>query len=116
MKITIKNLRVRTIIGINSWERDRKQDVTINIEMFFDGSKAAQTDTIEDTVDYKKVKKNILNTVENSQYGLLERLAETVLTIAMEDQRVTRAIVEIDKPHALRFADSVSITCEKSRE
>ncbi len=115
MKIRIKNLRARTIIGIFEWERNHLQEVVINIEMAFDGSKAIQSDAIEDTVDYKTLKKRILKEVEDSDFQLLEKLANHILQIIMSDFKVQKATVEVDKPHALRFADSVSVIVEENR-
>ena len=115
MKIRIKNLRARTIIGIYEWERNHLQEIVINIEMVFDGSKAIETDTIEDTVNYKDLKKQILAEVEASGFQLLEKLADHILQIVMSDPKVQKASVEVDKPHALRFADSVSVVVEKDR-
>ncbi|MBD3288049.1 dihydroneopterin aldolase [candidate division KSB1 bacterium] len=109
MIVRIKNLRLRTIIGIFDWERENKQDVVLNIEYEFDGTKAANSDDIEDTVDYKTLTKRIISEVEASQFYLLEKLANHVLEIIMDNEKVQRAFVEIDKPQALRFADSVSI-------
>lgn len=115
MLIQIKNLRLRTIVGIFDWERTQKQDVIINAEIEFDGSQAAQTDKIEDTVDYKAITKNIIELVESSQFFLVEKLCDEILGLIMADERVERATVEVDKPHALRFADSVSITSSAER-
>lgn len=115
MIIRIKNLRLRTLVGIFDWERVNKQDIVINIQMEFDGSKAGQSDKIEDTVDYKKINKAIIQEVENSQFFLLEKLAQRVLEIILQNPRVLHAKVEIDKPGALRFADSVSVECEARR-
>ena len=110
--IKIKNLKLKTIVGIFDWERTEKQDVIINAEIEFDGAKAANSDNIEDTVDYKKINKKIIEVVESSKFFLLEKLADTVLKIIMEDKKVIKAKVEVDKPGALRFADSVSIECD----
>lgn len=116
MLITIKDLRLRTIVGIFDWERTRKQDVVINAEIEFDGSKAAATDKIEDTVDYKEITKNIIELVESSQFYLVEKLCNEILALIMANERVQRATVEVDKPHALSFADSVSITASAERD
>lgn len=110
MIIRIKNLRARGIVGIYDWEKDHPQDIIVNVAMEFDGTLAAQTDRIEDTVDYKRVKRGILDIIENGRFGLVEAMAHRVAQMIMEDERVLRATVEIDKPFALRFADSVSIT------
>ena len=115
MIIRIKNLRLRTVVGTNDWEREAPQDVIINIEMEYDGSKAAETDRLEDTVNYKAVKRRIIDAVEGSHFYLLEKLADRILKTVMEEKKVQRAFVEIDKPHALRFADSVSISSSAER-
>lgn len=115
MIIRIKNLRLRTIIGVNEWERTRSQEIVLNILLEFDGRPAAQSDDVRDTIDYSALKRRLLQEVEQTHFLLLEKLADFVLRIAMEDPRVLRAQVEIDKPHALRFADSVSITAEARR-
>ena len=115
MRIQIKNLRLRTIIGVQDWERKDKQDVILNISMDFDGQPAVKTDRLEDTVDYRAVTKRVIQTVEETSPFLLDSLAARVSEVIMEDERVYRVSVEIDKPHALRFADSVSVThtCER---
>ena len=109
-KITIKDLKLRTILGIEDWERKTKQDIIINIVIEFDGSKAAESDDLNDTVDYKAMKLRIIKMVEKSDFFLVEKLAAEVLKICMSDALVKKASVEIDKPHALRFAESVSVT------
>lgn len=116
MVIRIKNLRLRTIIGINDWERNATQDVIVNVDIVFDGSQVAETGHIDDTVDYKQIKKKIIKQIESSKFYLLDKLASHVLGIIMEEEKVIRAAVEIDKPHALRFADSVSVCCSGRRK
>ena len=87
------------------------QDVIMNIEIELDGTQVMESDDIEDTIDYKALKKRILEEVEKSRFYLLDKLAGHVLKIIMENDRILQATVEVDKPHALRFADSVSVTC-----
>jgi FolB domain-containing protein len=111
MLIRIKNLRLKTIVGVNSWERQEAQEVVINIEIEFDGRKAAETDSLDETVDYKRIKKQILEDLESSKFFLLESLGQRILDKLLEDGRILRATVEVDKPKALRFADSVSVVC-----
>jgi len=107
--IRIKNLRLRAIIGANESERKNKQDLVINVVMEIDSKKALRTDNIEDTCDYKTITKKIINHVERSKYFLLEKLAGEILGIALEDKKVKSAAIEVDKPGALRFSDSVSV-------
>ena len=115
MTIRIKNLRLRAIVGIFEWERHNPQDVMLNVALEFDATAAAASDAIEDTVDYKALKKMIIQEVESSNYQLVEALACHVLDVIMQEPKVLRATVEIDKPHALRFADSVSVSLTAER-
>lgn len=115
MIIRIKDLRLRAVIGINDWEREHKQDIVINLELEFDGRKAGETDDIADTVNYKAITKQIIKEVEASEFYLLEKLSSSIIKIVMQDDKVKKASVEIDKPHALRFADSVSVICSADR-
>lgn len=115
MKIHIKNLRLKTIIGINDLERAEKQNVIVNVEVELDASRATETDRIEDTVNYKTLTKRIISEVELSEFYLLEKLAHHILNIVLEDKKVIRGTVEVDKPHALRFANSVSVSCSGDR-
>lgn len=114
--VQIENLRLRTIIGINDWERKEKQDVTINIKIRFDAARAGQSDCIEDTVNYKELNKRVIQTVEQSQFYLVEKLARVILDIAMENSQVVEAWVKVEKPFALRFADSVSIELSDQKD
>ena len=108
-KIHIRDLLIRCIVGIYDWEREKKQDVLINITLYADLGTACQTDRIEDTVDYKAIKQKVVNMVESSSYMLVERLAERVAEICLENPQVQRAKVLVDKTGALRFARSVGI-------
>ncbi len=110
MIIKIENLKLRTIIGVFDWEKEKKQDVNINIELEFDGTMAGKNDRIEDTVDYKSLNKKIINYVEKESFNLLEKMVVSIGSIIMEDKKIKKAIVRVDKPGALRFADSVSVT------
>ena len=107
--IRITNLKLRTIIGTNDWERECKQDVLINVKIDFDATRASESDNIKDTIDYKAITKRIISEVEPSSFFLLEKLAKCILIIVMKNPLVKEATVRIDKPLALRFADSVSV-------
>ncbi|MDP6558669.1 MAG: dihydroneopterin aldolase, partial [Candidatus Binatia bacterium] len=88
MKIRIKDLRLKTVIGVDDWEREQKQEVVVNLEIEIDDERAAETDRIEDTINYKTLSKRILQETEGSQFFLIERLARRVLEISLEDKRV----------------------------
>ncbi|WP_290700328.1 dihydroneopterin triphosphate 2'-epimerase [Amphritea sp.] len=111
--IRITNLRLRTYIGFNPEEREKLQDVVINIEIHYPAEKAAISDDVEKALNYKVVCKEIIQHVEEGHFLLLEKLVGDVLDIATAHPWVSFASVTIDKPHALRFADSVSLTLEK---
>lgn len=114
-KIHIRDLLVRCIVGVYPEERREKQDVILNITLHVDLRAACMTDRIEDTVDYKAIKKTVLSMVQESSYFLLERLAERAAEIALESSRVQRVDVTIDKPGALRFARSVAVEISRTR-
>jgi D-erythro-7,8-dihydroneopterin triphosphate epimerase len=113
--LKIKNLLLRCYIGFNPHEIGKKQDVLINIRIEFDSSAEEKTDNPEDALNYKTLSKEIIGRVENSRFNLLESLAKMVLDTVMENKRVFKTEVEIDKLHALRFSESVSITLSDER-
>ena len=114
-KIQISDLKLRTIIGTNDWERTTKQEVLINISLEHNATKAIATDNLKDTVDYRALTKRIIKEVEGSRFLLLEKLTDYVLNIVMENPKVKNATVRIDKPRALRFARSVSVELSAKR-
>ncbi|GLP94820.1 dihydroneopterin triphosphate 2'-epimerase [Paraferrimonas sedimenticola] len=114
--IRIKNLRLRTYIGINPDEVKNKQDVVINVVIEYCDDKARQSDNMDDALNYRTITKRIIPLVEDNRFFLLEKLTQDVLDIASEHPWVERASVEIDKPHALRFADSVSLQLSFERD
>lgn len=114
-KIRIKDLRFRCIIGINPDERHEKQDVDINLVLFTDLSVPCRSDRIEDTLDYKTLKQRIRTFVKASSFNLIERLAQGIADICLEDERVAKVRVRLDKPGALRFARTVGVEIERER-
>ena len=108
-KIHIRNLALRCIIGIYPEERTKLQDVVINVTMETDLRKAGQSDDLNDTVDYKTVKLEILDLVEKSEFKLIESLAERISEICLKANGVQSVTVTIDKPGALRFCKSVAV-------
>jgi D-erythro-7,8-dihydroneopterin triphosphate epimerase len=112
----ITDLHLRTILGINDWERKEVQDVVVNVEMEFNAAAAAVSDDITDTLDYKKVKQQIIDVVEKSSFFLVEALVAHVLKRVMSNEKVLRATVRVDKPHALRFSRSVSVEMSAQRD
>jgi len=108
--IRIKNLRLRAFVGIKDEEIAHRQDILINVAIHYPAGKARFSEDIQDALNYRTVTKAIIHHVENNRFSLLEKLTQDVLDIAREHHWVTYAEVEIDKLHALRYADSVSMT------
>ncbi|MCM5506574.1 dihydroneopterin triphosphate 2'-epimerase [Vibrio sp. SCSIO 43169] len=114
--ITITNLRLRTYIGFNEEEKKKQQDIIINAEIHYPANKLCLEDNIDNALNYKTICKGIINHVENGRFLLLEKLTSDVLGICVDHPWVSYAQVKIDKPHALRFADSVSLTLNYTAE
>lgn len=116
-EIFVRDLLVRGIIGINPEERVKLQDIVINMTLYADIRKAAQTDDIEDAVNYKSITKRIIDHVESASDYLVEKLVTDIARIVLtEFEGVQRVRVRVEKPGAIRFAQSVGIEIERSRE
>jgi FolB domain-containing protein len=114
-KIIIKDLLLRGIIGINPEERIKEQDILINMVIYADIRQAAQSDAIEDAVDYKSITKRVIGHVEASSNFLVEKLVTDIARIIITEFDVAKVQVRVEKPGALRFAQSVGIEIERSR-
>ena len=114
-KLHIRDLMIRCIIGLNDWEREKKQDILINITLYADLSAPCQSDQVEDTVNYKAVKQKVVDMVEASSCMLVENLAQKIADICLENPKVQRARVMIDKTGALRYARSVAVEIVRER-
>ena len=112
--INISNLRLRAFIGFNPEERVKKQDLVVNIEIKYSLNEGILNDQVEHALDYKTITKEVIDYVEDGRFLLLEKLVADVLNICSKNPAVNAARVTIDKPHALRFADSVSLSLEYS--
>ena len=115
-KINIRDLRLRTFIGINEDEKKNQQDVVINIRIHYQAEKAVTFNVIEEALNYRTITKRVITHVERNRFLLLERMTDEVLSLVMEHPQVMWADVTIDKPHALRFSDSVSISLSARRK
>jgi D-erythro-7,8-dihydroneopterin triphosphate epimerase len=110
--INIRNLRLRTFIGFNPEEMEKRQDVVINIEINYAVRQGVLEDHVDDALNYKTITKRVIRLVEEGRFLLLEKLVADVLAACSEHPDINLARVTIDKPHALRFADSVSLALE----
>ncbi len=110
--IQITNLRLRTFIGFNEEEQSKQQDIVINADIHYPANPLCFDDQVDAALNYKTITKAIIDHVESGRFLLLEKLVSDVLALCSENKAVSFARVRIDKPHALRFADSVSLTME----
>jgi len=113
--IYLSDLKIETIIGIYEWERKVKQTVSLELQMAADIRKSAETDTIDDTLDYKAVAKRLIDFVEASNYQLVETLAEKITKIVLTEFNVPWVKLKLSKPGAIRGAKDVGIIIERSQ-
>ncbi|HSH01306.1 MAG TPA: dihydroneopterin aldolase [Anaerolineae bacterium] len=114
-KVIIKDLLLRGILGINDDERVNRQDILINIVMYVDVRPAAASDDIKDAVNYRTITKRVIERVETGSDFLVERLVSDIAEMIVTDYPVERVMVRVEKPGALRFADSVGVEIERTR-
>jgi 7,8-dihydroneopterin aldolase/epimerase/oxygenase len=111
--IFLGGLEIETIIGIYDWERETKQTVVLDIEMAFDIQKAAETDDIQFTLDYKTVSKRIIGFVESSQFLLVEKLITEIANIIRNEFDIPWVKITLNKKGAIRGASDVGIIIER---
>ncbi len=114
--VFISDLDIDTVIGIYDWEREIRQTVRLNLEMNADVKRAALTDRIEDTLDYKAVSKRLISFVQASEFGLVETLAERCAEIVLDEFPVQWLRLRLDKPGAVRGSRSVGILIERGHK
>ncbi len=113
-RIEIKDLLVRGIIGVHAWERNRRQDILLNLTLFVDLRAAGQSDDLADTVDYSALSKQVIAHVESVGRRTVEALAADVARICVAAPGVLRARVRVEKPGAVRFSRSVGVEIERA--
>ena len=112
-KIFLNELKIDTVIGIFEWERKILQTVIIDIEMDADIAKAAKSDDVVDTLNYKSVAKRVQKFAENSSFKLVESLAEHIALIILDEFPVTWVKVRVNKPGAIRGSKGVGVEIER---
>lgn len=112
--VFIEDLRVQTVIGVFDWEREIRQTVSLDLEMAFDIRKAAASDDIADTLDYKAVSKRLIHFVEDSEFQLVESLAERCAAIVLEEFPVNWLRLKLSKPGAVRGSSAVGVVIERA--
>ena len=111
--VYIRELEIRTIIGIYDWEREQQQIVSLDLEMGSDIAKAAATDTIENALDYKAVAKRLINFIENSEFYLVETMAAQVTEIVLKEFNVPWVKLRLGKPGAVTGSKDVGVIIER---
>ena len=111
--IFLNDLRIETVIGIWDWERKIRQTVAIDLEMSADIRRAAATDKVDDTLNYKAVAKRLQQFVGDSSFQLVETLAEKVAAIVLGEFDVAWVRVRVNKPGAIRGARDVGVVIER---
>ena len=113
--VYIRDLRIETIIGIYDWERETRQTVSLDLEMGTDIKKAASSDHIDDTLDYKSVAKRLIQYVEESEFQLVETLSERVAEIVLNEFNVPWMKLRLSKPGAVTGSQDVGVIIERSQ-
>ena len=113
--VYIRDLRIETIIGIYDWERETRQTVSLDLEMGTDIRKAASSDHIDDTLDYKSVAKRLIQYVEESEFQLVETLSERVAEIVLNEFNVPWMKLRLSKPGAVTGSQDVGVIIERSQ-
>ena len=113
--IFLHDLRVETVIGIWEWERKIRQTVSIDLEMGADIRRAAATDSIDDTLNYKKVAKRVQQFVGDSEYQLVETMAEKIAETVLAEFDIPWIDVRVNKPGAIRGARDVGVRIRRQR-
>ena len=114
-QIFIKDLLARGIIGINDWEREKPQDILINIILYTDLHRAGLSDNLDDSISYRTISKRAQAHAESAARFTVEALAEDLAHICLEDPKVFKVMVRVEKPGAARFARSVGVEIERGR-
>ena len=115
-QVFINDLIARGIIGVNEWEREKPQEILINIVLFADLHKAGSSDNILDSVNYRRVAKKVLAHAETVQRQTVEALAADIARLCLEQPGVQQVRVRVEKPGAVRFSRTVGIEIERSKE
>ena len=114
--VFIRDLQIETVIGIYDWERKVRQIISLDIDMATDIQKAANSDNIDDTLSYKTVAKRLIAFVEESEFELVEALAEKICSIILEEFEVPWVRLTLNKPGAVRGSKSVGVMIERGQK
>jgi len=114
--VYIRDLRIDAVIGIYEWEQRIRQQISVNIEMGWDNRKAAQSDDIKDTLNYKAAANLVKELVDKSEVQLVEALAENIAALLLEEMNIPWIKVSLGKPMAVTDSQEVGVTIERTRK
>lgn len=115
MIIKIKNLSLKTILGIYEWEQNFDREILINAEIYTNFDEARYSNSIEDTIDYGEIINQIKSLVASKNFQLIEKLAQEILDLIMQDERIFKCILEVDKLKVIDEVESFSITLTQEK-
>ncbi|MBU6339187.1 MAG: dihydroneopterin aldolase [Rickettsiales bacterium] len=116
MIIKIKNLHLKTVIGIHDWEKNIDREILINVEIHTNFNEALRSDKITDAIDYDHIVNKIKKLIASKNYQLVERMAQDVMDKILEDKRINKCKLEIDKVGAVEMLESFSVTIEQENK
>lgn len=116
MILKIKNLKLHTIIGVFDWEKNVDREIIINAEITTNLTESLQSDKMSDAVDYDQIIAKIKNLVAQNQFNLVEKLAQTLMDAILEDHRISKCKLEIDKVGVVENVESFSVTIEQENQ
>jgi dihydroneopterin aldolase len=113
--ITLKDIAVSCILGVSEEERSQQQEVLITVRLTIDAAKASQSDSVEDTVNYKEVYLKIIEQVQQATYHLLEALCRHLCEVCLQYPQVQEVVISVTKPHRLPQARGVTVEMEQKK-
>ncbi|MFA5468594.1 MAG: 2-amino-4-hydroxy-6-hydroxymethyldihydropteridine diphosphokinase [Sphaerochaetaceae bacterium] len=114
-KVFIKDLAVRAIIGVNPWEREKEQEILINVILYGDISKSVSSDTLDEGINYRSIAKKLIAYTEKAKKFTVEALANDLARLCLEEERVEKVTMRVEKPGAVRFSRSVGVEIERRK-
>ena len=114
-KIIIKDLLVQGVIGVDDKEREKAQDILINIEVLVDLTEAGNSDSIEHSIDYHALSKKVITYVKNAQHHTVEGLATALASLCLGERHAQKVRVRVEKPQAIPSAQSAGVEIERSQ-
>jgi FolB domain-containing protein len=115
MLLKIKNLKLKTIVGVYEWEKNTPREIIVNAEIKTNHDKSCESDNLADAIDYDSMSNKIKNFLTQNRFKLIEKMTNELIKEIMKDQRITKCRLEIDKAGAVDFVESFSVTLEETR-